>query len=112
MTSPDGDGTVVARSEEIADGEMLGVHVDGRSIAIYRSEGRLYATGNICTHGQALLTDGWLEDGVIECPLHGGRFDIGSGACLGPPVDEPLATYPVSERDGEIRVSTRTEARP
>ncbi|QXJ21151.1 non-heme iron oxygenase ferredoxin subunit [Actinomadura graeca] len=108
----DDPGRVVARSDEIADGEMLDVRVEGLDIALYRVGGRLYATAGICTHGRAMLTDGWLEDGVIECPLHGGRFEVRDGSCLGPPVDEPLTTYPVTEHDGEIRVTTRTEAQP
>lgn len=98
----------VARSDALPDGEMLAVHVGQRSVALYRVEGSVYATDNVCTHGQAILTDGWLDGNVIECPLHGGSFDVCTGKGLGPPVDEDLGSYPVIEREGEILVEGPT----
>ncbi|APA84770.1 non-heme iron oxygenase ferredoxin subunit [Paraburkholderia sprentiae WSM5005] len=96
---------LVARSEEIEEGGMQGFTVQGRPIAIYRVDGQLYATDNICTHGHALMTDGYLEDRVIECPLHGGRFDIATGEGLGAPITCALACHKVEESDGQIRIT-------
>ncbi len=89
----------------LGDDEMERVRVEGRDIAVYRSQGRLCATSNVCTHGAALLTDGWLEDGVIECPLHGGRFDVATGKGLGAPIDQDLACYALRETDGGIELA-------
>lgn len=86
---PDADG--------IAPGEIIGVEIEGLSIAIYLLEdGSLHATDNLCTHGQAYLSEGWIVDGCkVECPLHAGCFDIRSGRAEGPPADIDLQTYPV-----------------
>ncbi|MPW10965.1 Rieske 2Fe-2S domain-containing protein [Paraburkholderia sp. CNPSo 3155] len=101
---------VIARSEEIEDGGMEGFTVQGRRIAIYRVDGRLHATDNICTHGHALMTDGYLEGQIIECPLHGGRFDVTTGKGLGAPITCDLACHKVEEADGEIRIILNGDA--
>ena len=51
----------------------------GLNLALYHVGDAWFCTDNICTHAFALLTDGWLEGHVIECPLHGGQFDIRTG---------------------------------
>jgi naphthalene 1,2-dioxygenase system ferredoxin subunit len=99
------DWVIVARSQALEDGAMESVRIGDRAIAIYRIEGRLYATDNVCTHGQALLTDGWLDGDVIECPLHGGRFQVASGKGLGAPIDCDLECHQIRERAGNIEVA-------
>jgi naphthalene 1,2-dioxygenase system ferredoxin subunit len=94
----------VAARGDLAAGEVIGVEVGGRSVAIYDSDGQLFATDNICTHAYACLSDGWLDGAAIECPLHAARFDIRTGQVLDPPATEDLKTYPVREVDGEIQV--------
>ena len=78
--------------------------VDGRQFAIFEVDGRHYALDNVCPHAYALMTDGFVEDDKVECPLHGAMFHIPSGKCLGPPADADLKTYPVKIEDGQILV--------
>ena len=85
----------VAATSQLGDDEALGVLANGTSIALYRSGGEYFATDDVCTHAHALLSDGWLEDGCIECPLHQARFDIRTGKALCEPATEDLRTYPV-----------------
>jgi naphthalene 1,2-dioxygenase system ferredoxin subunit len=66
--------------------------------------GEVFATDNLCTHAQACLTDGTLAGEIVECPLHGGRFEVKSGRGLGPPVPCDLKTYPARVREGEIQL--------
>lgn len=96
----------VADAQRLEDEQMVEVVVDGLShpVVVYRVDGELFATDGICTHGQASLVDGWLEGHVIECPLHGGCFDVRTGCGMGPPVDADLATYPVRLQDGTIEL--------
>jgi naphthalene 1,2-dioxygenase ferredoxin component len=82
-------------ADALPDDDVVGVAVDGRDIAIYTVAGDVYATDNICTHGQARLCDGFLDGHEIECPLHQGRFDVRSGQPLCDPVTEPVRSYPV-----------------
>ena len=95
----------VASAGDIGEGEMLGVDASGKSIAIYHlDDGTWCATDNICTHAFAMLTDGWLEDAVIECPLHAGRFDCRTGKGLCEPIEEDLKTYPVKVEGDDVLV--------
>jgi len=71
------------------------VRIAGRDIALYECEGEVYASDNLCTHGAARLSDGFLEGREIECPLHQGRFDICTGQALCAPLTKNLRTYPV-----------------
>ena len=68
--------------------------VEPRSRSII-SRGEIYATHGICTHALALLSEGWVEDGKIECPLHQGQFDIRTGKALCAPLTQDLRTYAV-----------------
>jgi naphthalene 1,2-dioxygenase system ferredoxin subunit len=75
--------------------DVIGVVVAGRDVAIYTVGDEVYATDNICTHGQARLCDGFLDGHEIECPLHQGRFDVRSGQPTCDPVTEAIRSYPV-----------------
>jgi anthranilate 1,2-dioxygenase large subunit len=92
----------VASSSEIDEGGVLGVDVDGTHVVLYRLSGEIFATAGICTHALALLSEGWVEDGKIECPLHQGQFDIRTGKALCPPVTEDLRTYAVKVEGNDI----------
>jgi nitrite reductase/ring-hydroxylating ferredoxin subunit len=91
---------------DLGEGEIAGVVVEGHEIAIYHLPGgAFFATANVCTHGQAYLSEGWIvDDCQIECPLHAGCFDIRSGKAIGPPVDEDLAVYAVRIEGGAVEV--------
>jgi naphthalene 1,2-dioxygenase system ferredoxin subunit len=99
------DGWVkAAERNALADGDVIGVVVEGREIALYDIEGQVFATDDICTHAYAKLSDGWFDKGEIECPLHAGRFDARTGKAAAPPCVDDLKTYPVKVEGGEIQV--------
>ena len=87
------------------DGEVIGVIIAGHEIALYEMDGQLYATADICTHAYAKMSDGWMERGEIECPLHAGRFDIKTGKATAPPCIDDIKTYPVRVEGDEIQVN-------
>jgi 3-phenylpropionate/trans-cinnamate dioxygenase ferredoxin subunit len=89
------DWMEVARRDEIAPGQAKAVTVDDLMIAIVNLDGEIFAVDNICTHAFAVLTEGPLVDGQLQCPLHGARFDVRTGAVTAPPAWEPLRTYEV-----------------
>jgi len=87
------------------DGEVIGVVVAGHEIALYELDGTIFATDDTCTHAYAKLSDGWMEKGEIECPLHAGRFDIKTGKATAPPCIDDVKTYPVRVEGDEIQVN-------
>nr|AAL76201.1 ferredoxin NBDF [Comamonas sp. JS765] len=81
--------------DAVPEGDVVGVIVAGKDIAFYEVEGEVFATDNLCTHGAARLSDGFLEGREIECPLHQGRFDVCTGKALCTPLTQDIKTYPV-----------------
>ena len=94
----------VAGGESLAEAEAVGVTIGAHPIALCRSGGGYYALHNVCTHQSALLSEGYIEDGCIECPLHQGRFSLKTGEALCEPVTEPVRVYPVRAEGGKIYV--------
>ena len=93
-----------ASLNSIRDGRVIGVDIDGTPVALYNLRGEIFATHGICTHALALLSEGWVEDGKIECPLHQGQFDIRTGKALCAPLTQDLRTYAVKLEGDNIFV--------
>jgi naphthalene 1,2-dioxygenase system ferredoxin subunit len=89
-------------TEDLPSDDVKGLVVGGRDIALYTVGDAVYATDNICTHGQARLCDGFLEGHEIECPLHQGRFDVRDGKPTCEPVTDALRSYPVRIEGGRV----------
>lgn len=97
--------TRLCRVEQVKEGEPVEVNVAGfPSLAVYNVAGSIFVTDNVCTHGSALLTEGYQDATTIECAFHGGAFDIRTGAPTALPCQVPLRTYPVQIDDGWISV--------
>ena len=92
----------VASRDDVPEGEVIAITVRGQEIALYGVDGNIYATSNICTHGDARLCEGFLEGNEIECPLHQGRFDVKTGDAVLEPVTGSIQTFPVKIEDGRV----------
>lgn len=96
----------VATVDEISEGDTLRVEVGDRAVCLYRVDGAVYATQDLCTHGEASLADGLIVDGgLIECPLHEGTFDIRTGAPVGAPCKVALSCFPVRVEGEHVLVA-------
>ena len=95
----------IARTDAIEEDDMIAVEVEGKPIAVYHVGGAFHATANVCTHAYALLTDGFLDECTVECPIHAGRFDIRTGKALGPPVKVDLKVYPLKVEGDDILIA-------
>ena len=78
---------------DVAPESAIPVAVDGVDLAIVHSGDRYYAIADECSHEAIPLSEGYVEDGEIECYLHGSRFDLATGQprCL--PATQPVAVY-------------------
>ena len=91
----------VARLEDLPEGTMLMVQVDGTDILLVNQDG-LHALQGTCSHEYFELDKGFLTADSITCALHLSRFDLVSGEALDPPAELPLVAFPVSVEDGNI----------
>jgi nitrite reductase/ring-hydroxylating ferredoxin subunit len=100
----------VASAAAVREGEALAVDLAGTAIALYRVNGEIHALDDTCTHEFALLSQGFVEDGVVECPLHAAQFEIATGKCLCGPATEDLKTYAVRVEGDDVLVRTPVPA--
>ena len=98
----------VCRIDEIPTDEALRVDVAGAPVCLARCDGEIFALRAVCAHADVPLSEGELDDCTIECWLHGSRFDLRTGKPTGLPATEPVATFPVEIRDGDVWVDTTT----
>ncbi|MBH1961620.1 MAG: non-heme iron oxygenase ferredoxin subunit [Rhodocyclales bacterium] len=101
----------ICKLGEVAPGEMKPVDVAGikNPIAIFNLDGTHYATSNICTHNIAMLTDGYFEGDIVECPLHGGSFSIKTGEPMSFPCEIHLQTYSVTVEGDDVYIEAEVE---
>ncbi len=101
------EGIRVAAADEIDEGTALKVdaEVAGTSddIAVFRSDnGGYYALNDTCTHEEASLSEGWIEDTEVECPVHSARFCLRTGQALCLPAMVNAKTHRVEAREDGI----------
>lgn len=94
----------VAAVDELGEDDVVKVTAGRFVIALYRVGDEYYATSDSCTHQEASLSDGYVQDDTIECPRHQGVFHIPTGKALAPPVTENVRTYPVRVHEGRVWV--------
>ena len=104
MTDENIEFHAVAKTSEISEDEPKAVSIGRLDVGIYKLDGEFYAIDDICTHAYAMMTDGYIEDGQIECPLHGACFDIKTGKALTAPATIDLRPYPVKVEGDQISV--------
>src|SRR3954454_1735332 len=97
----------VAKVADLAPGEMMYVEVgpDDEPICLINLAGEFFALNDCCTHEEASLSDGEITGDEIECPLHGGSFEIRTGMPTSFPVVVPAKMYPVQIEGDTIQIS-------
>jgi 3-phenylpropionate/trans-cinnamate dioxygenase ferredoxin component len=90
--------------DDIDDGGARAVEVDGVEIAVVRSGDQVYAIHDECSHASVPLSEGDVEDGEIECWLHGSMFDLRTGKAVNLPATEPVPVYAVRIEGEDVLV--------
>ena len=91
---------------------VLKVEAAGLVVAVFNIGGSFFVTDDACTHGPGSLSEGCIEDGVIECDFHNGAFDIRTGEVVAAPCVIPLRTYAVSVIGDSVYIAPLHEASP
>ena len=94
----------VAAFDELADSTPVRVDVDGRPVCLVRQGDAVHALHDVCTHAKASMSEGFVDDGVIECPRHGAGFRLDTGEVVTPPATTALPRFAVEVRDGRVLV--------
>jgi nitrite reductase/ring-hydroxylating ferredoxin subunit len=73
---------LISEDQFPAEGK-LAAKLAGWHVLVGRGEDGLHAVNDRCTHQAALLSGGRIRRGAIMCPLHGARFELATGKCIG-----------------------------
>ncbi len=97
----------VGPAADLAKGSVTTTEIDGVEIAVvHADDDQFYAVRDECSHASVQLSEGEVDGCTLECWLHGSRFDLRTGEPTGLPATEPVATFAVENRDGDLYVST------
>ncbi len=99
----------VAKLDELEEGEMMAVEVDGEPVCLARVNGDICAFTDNCTHISGPLNEGDLDGDILTCPWHGAQFNVRTGKVLRGPARQDIQTYPVKVEDDTIFVSIPEE---
>ena len=89
-----------------------GVEIEGRKIGLFLQGDAVHAVEDVCPHAYALLSQGFLEEGVIECPLHAARFEVATGKCLTEIGQRDLQCFAVRIHEGRVQVQLPAVSTP
>lgn len=101
------DFVEVAKVEEIEEGVVKVVRVDGAPIGLTKIEDEYFAFADVCTHDDGPVAEGELDEYIIECPRHGAKFDIRTGKVKQLPAVTPIPVYAVKVAGDCILVSKK-----
>src|SRR6266516_466801 len=99
----------VAELNELDDGELMAVEVDGEPVCLAKVEDSIYAFTDNCTHIIGPLNEGEIEGDVLTCPWHGAQFNVRSGKVLRGPARQDIQTYPVRIEGNSVLISLPDE---
>jgi nitrite reductase/ring-hydroxylating ferredoxin subunit len=89
---------------DVAPGTALKVEIEDLALAVFNVGGEFFVTDDACTHGPGSLSEGYVEDDVVECNFHNGQFNIRTGEVVSPPCMVPVKTYPAMVIDGKVTI--------
>ena len=99
-----GEFVRVASASAIPPNEMITVEIDDQEIVIANTGDGFCAFQNDCTHRQGPLGEGILTGDVVECPFHGGQFNVRTGEVVASPPSEPIAIYALQVDGDDVKV--------
>jgi len=101
--------TTVCALDELEDGGVRRVEVDGEPVVVVRVGSDVYALSDICSHAHVSLSEGevWCDELELECPKHGSTFSLLDGTPSTLPATQPVAVYDASVVDGQVHVTAR-----
>jgi 3-phenylpropionate/trans-cinnamate dioxygenase ferredoxin subunit len=94
----------VATVDEVPPGSVTTVLVEDERVAIFNVDGEFYAIADTCTHAESSLSEGELNGYVIECPLHGARFDVRDGRVLSMPAVVGVESFAIKVEGQDLLI--------
>ena len=94
----------VGGADDFVEDEPKAAVAGGVAVALFRLGDEIFALRDLCTHATAKLSEGFVEDGCVECPLHQGLFDLRTGEARKEPCVQAVQVFPVRLSSGRVEV--------
>ena len=103
----------VGALDDLADGSVTRVEVDGEPVAVVRCGDDVYAIADTCSHANVSLSGGevWCDELELECPKHASAFSLTTGEPSTLPATTPVAVHEARVVDGRVEVGGRRDGR-
>lgn len=95
---------LVGKASDLQPGMAARLVLDGTPVAVFNVDGEFHAIGDTCSHEEASLTEGYIDDDIVECPKHGAAFHIPTGEARSLPATKPVPTFRVVVEGDELYV--------
>ena len=105
---PEADGPDWVRlcdADDVREGAPMRCVVDGAAYAVFRLDDGCHVLEDLCSRGSGWVSESFEENGQVECPFHGGRFDVRTGQPTAAPCNRPVASWAAREADGGIWIT-------
>jgi nitrite reductase/ring-hydroxylating ferredoxin subunit len=89
---------------DLPEGQPVRRLVGEVPVVAIRTDGRVHALADRCSHMSGPLSDGDLADGCLSCPWHGSAFRVADGSVARGPATAPQPSFKVREVGGAIQV--------
>jgi nitrite reductase/ring-hydroxylating ferredoxin subunit len=89
-------------ADEVSEGTAIRVETGELILAVFNVDGEYFVTDDTCTHGPGSLSEGYIDDDVVECNFHNGQFNIRTGEVVSPPCMVPVKIYPTVVENGKV----------
>jgi Rieske Fe-S protein len=95
-------GSALATTSEIPVGSGK-IFTSEKVVITQPSSGEIKAFSAVCTHMGCLVST--ISNGTIDCPCHGSRYSISTGAVVSGPAPSPLPAAPIKVTGTNIFLS-------
>lgn len=94
----------LTKVKDLQEGRPKQFVVNNRRIALIRRGSEILAFDDVCTHDDGPLAEGEIMGDEIECPRHGAKFNIRTGAVVCMPAAVPIRAYPVKIEGDQVLI--------
>jgi 3-phenylpropionate/trans-cinnamate dioxygenase ferredoxin component len=94
----------VCKADDLKPGMALRVETEREPVAVFNVGGSFYAIADTCSHEESSLSEGYVDEEIVECAKHGAMFHIPTGEVRSLPATRNVAAYATTVEDGELYV--------
>ena len=94
----------VCKADDLKPGMALRVETDAEPVAVFNVDGEFYAIADTCSHEESSLSEGYVDEDIVECAKHGAMFHIPTGEVRSLPATRNVRSFGTVVEDGDLFV--------